>query len=452
MMHNLSEENSRRTISTALLNKLVIVAAWIVIWEVAALVIHNELLFVSPIRAAEALLQNAGNAYFWLSVGNSVLRIAIGFAAGLLLGIILSVGAVKSRVFKEFCKPVIQLMKTVPIAVFIVCFLIWWGKNILTVAVCVLVVTPNVYISILEGIKNVRTEESEVAYIFDFTGKMRYEYIIKPAINTGMKGAVKLCVGMCFKAGVAAEIIGIPKYSIGEGLYMSKIYLDTAGVFAWALITVIVSALMEKLALYFTQLYFDKTPTAFEIPKAFPESRQGKLVLNSVTKAYGDREVLSHITKEYDNDRIYYIEGESGSGKTTLLRIVAGLCKPDAGEVMYNGIPLVKGNISFCFQENRLFDSLSAFQNVFMVCGDKEEASRILSELIGCEDMWKKVSELSGGTRRRVCLARALSFNTPVILLDEPFAGLDEENVAKAKEIIEKEKKGRIIIVATHIK
>ena len=132
--------------------------------------------------------------------------------------------------------------------------------------------------------------------------------------------------------------------------------------------------------------------------------------------------------------------GESGVGKTTLARMIAGLEKPDFGEI--SGVPEA---VSFMFQEDRLLPWFSARENVEYV-SDKETADYYLEKVLLGGEKDTPVSDLSGGMKRRVALARALAYKSELVILDEPFKGLDFELKKKMTALILEEKRRFLII------
>ena len=174
------------------------------------------------------------------------------------------------------------------------------------------------------------------------------------------------------------------------------------------------------------------------------------LVLNGLCKAYGDRAVLSDFTHTFAEGTVTCITGPSGCGKTTLLRLIAGLEAPDAGSIL--GVP--EGGLSMVFQEDRLPPRLSAagcLRCVLKKTADREEAIQsALRELGLSEEAGKPVSTFSGGMRRRVALARAMLYPSPLVLLDEPFKGLDAATRALAVTFARRESEGRTVLLVTH--
>lgn len=156
--------------------------------------------------------------------------------------------------------------------------------------------------------------------------------------------------------------------------------------------------------------------------------------VENVSKSYEGKRVLKNFSLDISSDTSYLITGESGIGKTTLLRIILGLEKPDAGRVRLLGdYKYSRVNAGVVFQEDRLCESFSAVQNVAMVSRKLSEriAREELEKLLPADELDKPVRELSGGMRRRVCIVRACSIPSDVLIMDEPFAGLDAGNRKK---------------------
>ena len=299
----------------------------------------------------------------------------------------------------------------------------------------------------------------EMAQVLRIPAWNRFFYIYRPALKPYLDSAIRICAGMSWKSGVAAEVIGIPALSVGEQLYLSKIYLDTAGVLAWTAVTILASALCEKAVLAVWQGFQRWEPrcracgaashggrnTGARETALSQESGQGQdtaqvvLELSHVSKSYSGKKVLRDVTARYERGKTYFFRSPSGSGKTTLLRLIAGLEKPD-GEMAADGIRRHGSRISMVFQEDRLCEEYSALVNVDMVTGDREKSREHLC----------KLREPSGGMKRRVAVARAMAAGGDVILLDEPYGGLDEESRRRTRRYIHRRGANRALLVATH--
>ncbi|MBQ9827979.1 MAG: ATP-binding cassette domain-containing protein [Lachnospiraceae bacterium] len=138
-----------------------------------------------------------------------------------------------------------------------------------------------------------------------------------------------------------------------------------------------------------------------------------------------------------------YLKGSSGSGKTTFLRLITGLEKPSGGSI-YNDA----SSISPVFQEDRLIEYMTAAENIRF--GNRRDASGIIGDMHIEHLLDKKIPELSGGEKRRIAIARALAHGGDLLILDEPFNGIDEENITVCVDAIKKHAGESTIIMATH--
>lgn len=447
--------------------KAAVILFWMGIWFLLAGAVGSKILLASPGETAEALFALLGKERFYFSVAGSVFRIAAGFLAGFALGVLLAAGSFRFSLLEELLAPVMKLMKTVPVATFAVLLLIWWGPSFLAGAVCLLVVLPNGYISILEGLQGMDRQLPEMAQVFGLPAGTRFFYIYCPALKPFVSGSLKLSLGMCWKAGIAAEVIGIPDRSMGEGLYLAKVYLDTAGVFAWTAVIVLLSMGMEKLTLKLADRFFSWKPACRKpsggsifqksAGKSRREGNQGNrgsleergqegviLEAINVVKSYSGTTVVNSADVCCRPGDIHWLTGPSGCGKTTLLRILAGLTEPSGGRIT------VPSSCSMVFQEDRLCEGCSAVKNVEMVTGDPGTARQALLRVLDREALDRPCSQLSGGMRRRVALVRAMEADSDYILLDEPFTGMDQDTCSRAGEYVRSRQGNRILIIASH--
>ena len=164
--------------------------------------------------------------------------------------------------------------------------------------------------------------------------------------------------------------------------------------------------------------------------------------IKDLTLTFDQKIIFAHQDFTLPDTGVVLLNGESGIGKTTLLRVLAGLMKPQSGSV--HGLENRK--ISFVFQEPRLLEHRSALFNVALV-SDERTAKKLLDRLHLGDVMDQKARSLSGGQQQRVSLARAFAFSNDIVLLDEPFTGLDMENKQRAIDLI---RTAKLAIVVSH--
>ncbi len=225
------------------------VVFWIVVWEIVSIIIHNKILLAGPIETIKALGNMIILNSFWLSIKSSVLRILLGFLIGTVLGIGLSFLAYKKEIARDIIKPLVTVLKSVPVASFVILLLIWFGSRNVSVFISGMVVFPIVYLSTLEGFMATDVKLLEMAKVFRMPEGRVIRYIYCPQLMPFLKSSIKLSIGMAFKSGIAAEVIGQPLDTIGNGLYNAKIYLETGELFAWTIAIVLISFICEKILL-----------------------------------------------------------------------------------------------------------------------------------------------------------------------------------------------------------
>lgn len=427
------------------LRKAIIIFCWFLVWAIVSRIIQNKILLAGPMETLQALGRLVTTGSFWNACLGTILRIAIGYLAGMLLGILLAVFSAGRAWLEEILAPVITMMKAVPVASVVVIFLIWWGSENLAVAISFFMVLPNFYLNTLEGICSTDRKLLEMAKVFSMPARNQFFYIYRPTLRPFWDSAIKLSVGMSWKAGVAAEVIGLPERAIGEQLYMSKIYLETDKVFAWTLVIILLSQFFEKLCLKLWTVIQAWEPGCKSV--AYESKLERKtLSLQDVSVSYGEQQVLQDFSATYEPDKLYVLDSPSGSGKTTLLRVIAGLTKPDAGKVETGG-----QKVAMLFQEDCLCEEYSALKNVELVAISRSAAKEHLLQLLEESDIHKPCKELSGGMKRRVALARAFAAGADILLLDEPYNGLDEENRMHVARYIEENGQNKVVIMASHI-
>lgn len=219
---------------------------WICIWHVSASIIDNEIFLPTPSSVLNVLFQDLlPSDIFWTSLFTSLVHICTGFIIGGIIGIILAILASINSLIEAFIWFPVKIIKSVPVASFVILVLLWLDSDDLAVFIPAMIVLPALYINTLTGIEQTNEKLLDMTKLFNVPFSRRILHVYIPNIIPYTLSASSIAMGMAWKAGVAAEIIGLAKNSIGNELYKAKIYLLTPELFAWTIVIVALSILCE---------------------------------------------------------------------------------------------------------------------------------------------------------------------------------------------------------------
>lgn len=233
----------------AALQKIFAVLLALALWQIAAMTVGIDILIVSPLKVIQRLGTIWLEEGFWKTIGFSFSRILWGFLLAFLLGIALALAAGRFPAVETLLWPYVVTIKSVPVASFIIISLIWLSSRQLSTFISFLMVFPMIYSNVLQGIKSTDGNLVEMAKLYKVPYFRRLTYIYLPSIEPYLISACSVSLGMSWKAGIAAEVIGVAGGSIGEKLYEAKVYFLTSDLFAWTVIIVLISVAFEKLFL-----------------------------------------------------------------------------------------------------------------------------------------------------------------------------------------------------------
>ena len=222
------------------------VAFWLLVWHIASVAVGSEIILVSPLGVVRTLFDVVRDPAFLPPVGYSAVRIIGGFFIAMALGVVL--GWVSSRfwIVETLLRPITAVIKATPVASIIILMLYVLGKSAVPMVASLLMVIPIVFVNVRRGIDSVPASEREVAQVYGFGFGKRLRYLTLPSVLPYFSAACRSALGLAWKAGVAAEVICTPKNSIGGKLYDAKIYLESEELYAWTIVVILLSVLIEK--------------------------------------------------------------------------------------------------------------------------------------------------------------------------------------------------------------
>lgn len=445
----------------------------ILLWQLLAMKLDQKLLLATPVDVAKTLGVLVKSQEFYSAIAYSMGRILLGLLIGAAVGIACALLAGRWHFMEVLFWPYFSAMKATPVASIVILCLVWLSSRRLSVFIVFLVVTPVIYTNILAGIKNLDLKMKDMARVFGINGLRRLVYVYLPELKTYIIAAFALATGMAFKAGIAAEVIGTPGGSVGKMLYNAKVYLETPELFAWTLVIIVLSVVVEQVILGLVKWMFAGLQRHVvggkickenscnghrnEIKGDGGDASGAAIDLSNVCFSYNkgvDEELINDLSLHIPAGDRVCIMAPSGTGKTTLLNLLTGGLKPDCGIISFEVDTGDGVNISMVFQEDRLCSEYTAAYNIALGlkrgCRKTDLIQSHLEQLGMGESIFADVKEMSGGMKRRVAIVRAVMSPSSVLILDEPFASLDEELKDRTAEYIIENLNGRTLVVVSH--
>lgn len=220
---------------------------WLLVWQFAAMLMDQPLLLVSPWDTLKRLSSLVLEPIFWKSIAFSVGKIMLGFGLSCVLGIVLAALAYRFRPVRQLLSPLTATIKAIPVASFVILALLWVSSKNLSILISVMIGFPVIYLNTLTGLDSIDHKLVEMAQVFRVPLRKKIGVVYFSQVLPFLRSGLNVAVGLCWKSGVAAEVIGIPSGSVGQQLYNAKVYLETADLFCWTVVIVLLSVACEKL-------------------------------------------------------------------------------------------------------------------------------------------------------------------------------------------------------------
>lgn len=222
-----------------------IAAFWFVLWLVISLIVGLKLVLPSPIDAFGRFFTLLTEARFYEIVLGSILRVTIGTIIAFVVGILLASLSSAFKPVKKILYPLLLVIRTTPVVSFIIVAFLWIGNALLPSFISFLMVFPLIYMNVLHGIESVPSEEHDLAKVFEFSFPTKVRAIYYPHVKGAFLTAAKTSIGLSWKAGIAAEVLVCTKSSIGLEIFNAKTYLETVDLFAWTIVVILLSLIIE---------------------------------------------------------------------------------------------------------------------------------------------------------------------------------------------------------------
>ncbi len=227
------------------LKTIAVAAFWILIWYLAAMEVGKELLLPNPLSVIKRLGEIASTKSFYITTAASLWRVMSGIVIATIIGVALAIVTHLSKLADILTRPLITVIKATPVASFIILALVWIKRDQLPIFISLLMVLPVVWTNIKTGLGQIDIKLLEMAKVYKVSIPQRLAKIYVPSILPYFTSAAKTSLGLAWKAGIAAEVLSVPARSIGKELFNAKTYFETTDLFAWTVVVIVLSLVIE---------------------------------------------------------------------------------------------------------------------------------------------------------------------------------------------------------------
>lgn len=219
---------------------------WVAVWHILAVSMGNTLLLPTPWQVLRRLGELMLTADFWQTALASIGRILLGAVSAMVVGVVLAVLTTASPLADALVAPVMTAIQATPVASFAILVLIWLERDLVPVLICAMMVLPVIWSNVSTGIRETDKQLLELAKVYRLPGLRVLKRIYVPSVLPYFRAACGSALGLGWKAGIAAEVLTVPRESIGRMISESKLYLLTEDLFAWTLTVIGLSLLLQK--------------------------------------------------------------------------------------------------------------------------------------------------------------------------------------------------------------
>lgn len=218
---------------------------YIALWALLAKAIDQPLLMPTPLAVGKKLIELLPSPAFYMTLGTTLLRTLAAYILGILCAIVLGMLCLRFSAIELLLSPLLSAVRATPVTSFIVLALVWLSSPRVPILTGFLMTLPVVYQSLVQAVRSIDPKLLEMAKMYRFGRLGTLRHVIVPSVLPAFVGSCLAAIGLCWKAVVAAEVIGVPKLAVGSRLYEAKIYLETDSLLAWTLTIIVLSVLLE---------------------------------------------------------------------------------------------------------------------------------------------------------------------------------------------------------------
>lgn len=225
--------------------KIIIAIIWLMLWQIMASLIKEEILLPSPLLVFKSFISLLMQGVFYKAILTSTIKILVGFIISIAIGTIFAYLSYRYKLFYDFISPIIRVFRSIPLASIVIFLLFWADKSLLSIYVSFIMAMPLIFQNLYDGLESIDRKILEMADVYKVSEIKKIRYIYKVKAKYFLYSSIISVSGLVFKAGIAAEVIGLPQNSIGNNLYNAKVYLNMPNLFAWTIAILLISSIFE---------------------------------------------------------------------------------------------------------------------------------------------------------------------------------------------------------------
>jgi len=371
---------------------------------------------------------------FYLSLGATLLRGLAGVVAAFALALPIGFLCGKKSFWFHYFNPLLSTLRSTPVIAFILLIILWLPTEAVAPAIALMTMFPVLCENIIKGVQSINPDYKKLSFVYRINRRTQIRYIYLPALKPFIESGSITAFGFGWKAIIMGEVLSKPFAGIGVEMRTAQMFINVPDLIAWTFIAILVSFTLTEIL---RKLLQDNRPAAIAHGQAHVLRNQQNiktLKIKEITKRYESKTLFENMSYEIPAGSICLVTGASGKGKTTLLNIVASITKSEEGAI--EGADVKK---SYLFQNSTLLPWLTAKENILLTA-PKDKTPPQLAELCKALEIESLSdhypNQLSGGQCQRVALARALASEPQLLLIDEPFTGLDKELADKVASLL----------------
>lgn len=426
----------------------------LLIWQLVASYINQPQLIPTIPHLIETLIHLLGSGAFYKSLSATILRGITGIILSLFAGLISAFLFARYELLYELFRPILIIMRSVPVISFILFALIFFNPEGIPLIIAFLTMYPLLTENLTKGITQLRPGFSIMAHLFQINRRNKLLQVIYPQIKPFLFSGLASAAGFGWRAIIMGEVLSQCAFGIGGEMKRAQNFIEVPELIAWTIVAICVSFLFDKGISRLSRIRWNIVYKKNSRKHIQPNKKGNDLSIRmeDISFQYNQTPVISHFSYTFTPDNIYGIKAPSGVGKTTLLNLAVGILKPDKGSIINRN-----KCIAMVFQEPELLSHLTVLENISLslasfLCKEdaKDKAYKALEMVEMASFQNRYPEELSYGQQQRIAIARAVAFPASVILMDEPFKGLDETLVHRIiTRILDMQRKNKQLILFT---